>query len=410
MANDVLEQEIAEYNKTSSRPLMVIDERPICLKYGERELGQKLYDTIYYHPTLLSLHLSRLYSSLLASTKHLLQKKVVVTDLDNTLWTGLIGEGPVQHQHTRQQILKTLRQKGVVLAICSKNDPKSICWDGALLGEADFVASQINWENKPLNLKRIAARLNLDLSDFVFIDDRDDEIAMVNLALPQIHTLSANSDQTWEMLEWWAAALPDEGKTDRTRLYRERDARESYLTTEAVVDQDHLLGSLNLKLDIREASTRDVARLVELINRTHQFNTNQQHVTPQRVSAWIDSSQHRIVIAEATDRFGAMGLISAMIVEVGALDLQIHLWVLSCRVFGYGIETAMLNYLKRFAQALNRNRIRGHLVATFQNGPCQEVYLKHGFSWDGSTWAFEGAFSIPDPPWLSINGQDRQVA
>ncbi len=418
MLNDVLEKEIAKYNKTASRPLIVIDERPIHLKYGERELGQKLYDTLYYHPTLLSLRLARLYSNLLTGAKYLLQKKVVVTDLDNTLWTGLIGEGPVEHQHVRQEVLKTLRQKGIVLAICSKNDPKSIRWDGALLGEADFVASQINWENKPLNLKRIAARLNLDLSDFVFIDDRDDEIAMVNLALPQVHTLAANSDQTWEMLEWWAAALPDQGNTDRTRLYRERDARESYLTTEAVVDQDRLLCSLNLKLDIREASTRDLARLVELINRTHQFNTNQQHVTPQRVSAWIDSSQYRIVVGEATDRFGAMGLISAMIVEVGALELQIHLWVLSCRVFGYGIETAMLNHLKRFAQALNRNRIRGHLVATSQNGPCQEVYHKYGFSWDDSTWAFEGASIIPDPPWLSINGQepsgrldtDRQVA
>jgi HAD superfamily phosphatase (TIGR01681 family) len=241
LVNAVLDQQIAEYNQTASRPFLVIDERPVVLKYGERELGKRLYDAIYYHPTVLSAHLAKFYPSLLASAKYLLSKKVIVTDLDNTLWEGLVGEGPVQHQRHRQQVLKRLRQKGIVLAIASKNDQKCIHWYGAVLSEDDFVAMEINWENKALNIQRIAAKLNLDLRDFVFIDDRDEELEIVRRALPQVRVLSANSEWTWQMLEWWVAALPNQGSADRTQLYREREERESYLAARLTADQDQIL-------------------------------------------------------------------------------------------------------------------------------------------------------------------------
>jgi len=402
IANAALQQVIVEHNKFATRPLIAVDERPLASQYGEQALAKKLYDTNMFHPTVLSMHLAKLYVSLIAGVKYLAGKKVIVTDLDNTLWKGLIGEGPIEHEHARQQILKQLRRKGIVLAVASKNDPASVRWDGALLDGSDFVVTQINWENKALNLKRIATKLNLNLGDFVFVDDRDDELEMVRLALPEVHTLSAKSDRTWQMLEWWAASLPEQGKMDRTQLYRERAERQSYLAAEVIADQDRLLASLNLKLDIREATSSDVLRVVELVNRTHQFNTNPQHISAQQVVAWLGSPEHRIIVGEARDKFGAMGLISAMIVESGAAALNIHLWVLSCRVFGYGIETAMLNHLKHIARSLNRS-IQGPLVATAQNGPCREIYPKNGFSWDGSTWVFAGGSKVPNPSWLTVN-------
>src|SRR5579872_1792529 len=407
IVNGILEWKISEYNKTSSRPLILVDERPLVPRFGERTLGQKLHDAIHYHPTVLSLHLSKLYSNLLASAKYLIRKKVVVTDLDNTLWQGLIGEGLIEHHHGRQQVLQRLRQKGVILAIASKNVPTSIRWDGALLSNDDFAIAQVNWENKPLNLKRIAAKLNLDLADFVFIDDSDEELEMVKLALPQVQTLSATAERTWEMLGWWASALPDQSNTDRTQLYRERERRQSYLV-EAAVEQDRLLSSLNLSLTIREASSKDVPRVIELVNRTHQFNTNPQYLSPQMVSSWIGSPDHLILVGEAADKFGTMGLVSAMMVDVHETLLEINLWVLSCRVFGYGIETAMMNQLKRIAQAQNRTSIHARLLSNAQNGPCQKVYFENGFSWNGSIWV-AGESNIPNPSWLSVSADDTML-
>ena len=402
-----LEQVIAEYNKIASRPLIAVDEGPLASQYGEAALAKKLYDSNKFHPTALAMHLGKLYASLIAGVRYLSGKKVIVTDLDNTLWKGLIGEGPIEHQQARQQILKQLRRKGIVLAIASKNDAANIRWDGAALDASDFVVAQVNWDSKALNLKRIATNLNLSLGDFIFIDDRDDELELVRLALPEVYTLSAEADRSWQMLEWWAASLPDQDNTDRTQLYRERAERQSYLDAEVIADQDRLLASLNLKLDIREATSGDVTRVVELVNRTHQFNTNPQHLSAHQVVACLGSSERRIIVGEARDKFGAMGLISAMIIERGATSLEIHQWVLSCRVFGYGIETAMLNDLKQIARALNLN-LRGTLVATAQNGPCQDIYPRNGFVSENGGWVFAGGSKIPDPSWLTVNGHLRE--
>ena len=104
--------------------------------------------------------------------------------------------------------------------IASKNDPRSVRWDGALLSETDFVASQIHWEPKNISIKRIAVELNLNMKDFVFIDDRPDEREMVRLASPGVHCMDATADATWRMLEWWASALPEQSEENRTQPAR----------------------------------------------------------------------------------------------------------------------------------------------------------------------------------------------
>ncbi len=404
--NALLMPELAACRAIASRPITFIDEMELLAQYGEWDLGRKFYDSDTQHTTAMAEKLSGRYHDMICAAKFLLRKKVVVVDLDNTLWNGVIGEGDVEHDHSRQQILKRLRQKGVLLAIASKNDPRSVSWNGAVLSEADFVASQIHWEPKNLSIKRIAEELNLHLKDFVFIDDRPDEREMVRLAIPGIYCMDATNDATWRMLEWWASALPEQNEEDRTQLYQERKLRQSHLDEAAEKaekkDQQQLLSSLGLRLRIRPATQKDLPRAVELINRTNQFNTCGSRVNAQQVAAWSTSSQHRILVAEASDKFGAMGIISVMVLEKTGDALAVPVWVLSCRVFGFGMETALLNQVRLLARELGASLLRGPFVETPNNQPCRDVYAANGFSWNGSAWELPAPTPLQNPPWLSV--------
>jgi FkbH-like protein len=410
-ANTLLANRVADQNMVAPRPVVVIDELALVARHGELTLGKKFYDSEPQHPTVMALRLAEVYRDLVCAAKYLVGKKVVVADLDNTLWKGVIGEGSVEHDHRRQQVLKLLRQKGVLLAIASKNDPANVRWTGATLQDNDFVASQINWGPKATSIKRIAEELNLKLKDFVFLDDRPDEREMVHMAIPAVHCLDASADSTWQMLDWWAAALPEQTEGDRTQMYLERKLRQAHLDEVAEQeDQQQLLSSLGLRLEIRQASQKELARAAELINRTNQFNTCGSRVTTQQVAAWSASAQHQVLVAEAADKFGSMGIISAMVLEQLHDAVQIPVWVLSCRVFGYGIETAMLNQVRRNAQGLGTDTIRGIFVETPHNQPCRDVYQSNGFSWNGTVWERRGMDIAPDPAWLSVTVMDESSA
>lgn len=410
-ANALLERTLEELSRGTPHPVVLIDERPLLSAHGDFCLGRKFYDFGLQHPAILGKMIAPIYRDVIGAAGHLFGRKVIVTDLDHTLWAGIIGEGAVEHDRNRQKTLKLLQRRGILLAIASKNDPRNVKWDGGLLNAEDFVAAQINWDLKPGNLKRIAVELNLKLRDFVFIDDRPDEREMVRLAIPEVLTLDPASAQTWHLLEWWAASIPDQADGDRTQLYRERRERQKFIET--IVERESpgtLLASLDLRLKIRDANDGDLPRAVELINRTNQFNTRNSRTTSQEAAEWNKSGHHRIILAEAADKFGAMGIVSVMVVGLSAESLEILVWVLSCRVFGFGIETAMLNYIKRLAALLDRAPIIGRIIETPYNEPCRGVYRDNGFLWKEEGWQFEGGPSIADPAWLAVSFDDSKSA
>jgi len=405
--NALLAREIADRNAVAAKPVVLLDELPLAAHYGDLALSRKFYDSESVHPTELALRLSEIYGEIVMAAKLLLGRKVVVLDLDNTLWHGVIGEGAVENDHRRQKVLKLLRHKGILLAIASKNDPKNVHWTGATLNEKDFVAAQINWDPKHVNIKRIADDLNLKLKDFVFIDDRPDEREMVGISIPGILCLDATEEKTWKTLDWWAEALPEQNEGDRTQMYLERKARQTHLDEAAEKeDQQKLLASLGIRIDLYPAKQKDLARAAELINRTNQFNTCGSRVSSQQIAAWSDSSKHFILVAEATDKFGAMGIISVMVVEQVEDALLVPIWVLSCRVFGFGIESAMLRYVADLAQKLGVGLVRGMIVETPNNQPCREVYASNGFSATDSGWELTSATRPEVPAWLAVTSAD----
>ena len=225
---------LADINASSFHHMVLVDERAAVR--GLRDdltLGRMPYYSAAVHPAELSAEAAGTLAAYVAASARFVGKKVVVCDLDNTLWDGAIGEGSgVRHQRRRQRTLQRLKQKGVLLAISSKNDPANVRWDSSVLTADDFVAAEISWNPKPAGIQKIQEALNLKVKDFVFIDDRSDERAMATGELPTLTAVDPCLEETWATFDAWATLLGnDEG--DRTQLYRARAEREMALTGQA---------------------------------------------------------------------------------------------------------------------------------------------------------------------------------
>ena len=409
VVNPRLTNYVARRNAETFKHLHIIDENALRRTSSDLELGRLKFDSHAHHAGVMGAKLATIYRDLIYTHVHLITKKLVVCDLDNTIWEGEIGEGAVRHYLDRQRTLKTLRQKGVVLSVNSKNDPSKVHWRGCGLDEADFVAMQINWEPKVANMKRIQENLNLKYKDYVFIDDRADQREMVADAIPEIRVMDATSARTWELFRLWADLLEDQTETDRTQLYRERDQRESFVaaTEEVEADPATLYAKLGIKITIHAAVTADLKRVTELINRTNQFNLCGSRTTFHEVSQWHDDPATHILVVDGADKFGQMGQVSVMVVNSAETSTRIPIFVLSCRVFGYGIETALLNAVKRRFAGVGRSQPGPLLIGLYQetpaNEPCRQVYPTNGFTWDGAAWVYQGTDEPVDPSWLTIH-------
>jgi FkbH-like protein len=328
---------------------------------------------------------------------------MIICDLDNTLWEGSIGEGSVCHIESRQEILLALRKKGILLSVVSKNDARNVRWEGCRLAPDDFVGMQINWETKANNIRSIAKRLNLKEKDMIFIDDRADEREMVHQAIPEIRVLDACDQQTWLLLSCWAELLENETDTNRTRYYKEREEREKYVNSSmpdaAKEDPAEIFSKLKITVRMRPALETDFRRLAELINRTNQFNLCGTRTSLKEIKSWHGDNWGLFVV-EAADKFGPMGMVCAAVTCQRNGHLEIPVFVLSCRVFGYGIEKAFLNYLKSLSS--QSRPLIGFYKPTGYNELCKDFYLDNGFTMEGDQWVFEGVDIGIDPPWLQV--------
>ncbi|HET8705458.1 MAG TPA: HAD-IIIC family phosphatase, partial [Pseudomonadales bacterium] len=309
LANARLEDYVNRKNAEAFKHLFIVDEHAIISKFGELEAGAYFYHTAIQHPAVFGKVLAEHYVDVIYVNALLVKKKLVICDLDNTLWEGVIGEGAVSHYHDRQQVLKDLKVKGVVLAINSKNDPANVHWTGGTLSDDDFVYADINWEPKVNGMKRIQNELNLKMKDFVFVDDREDEREMTNMLYPEILCVDATDAKVWARFRMWRDALEDDLEMDRTLMYKQREQRKAFVKEESGSEEEKaaLFKSLELKLTITHAQPSDLKRVAELINRTNQFNLEGSRTSFKEVSEWHASPDYLILTGQTSDRFGDMG-------------------------------------------------------------------------------------------------------
>lgn len=304
-------------------------------------------------------------------------KKVIAIDLDNTLWQGVVGEGeeiiPDVGLQTR---LKMLRERGILLAALSKNNPEDVDWffadqpaEGCVLCGRDFVARRINWESKAENLLQIAAELNLGTDAFVFIDDNPAERLEMQSRLPEVEVAEFPSRVE--------AYFPERELTveDRTRTeeYRAEAARRELA---AKCNPEEFLKELQIRTDIHRLREDEVARVAQLSQKANQFNVCTNRYTEDELRRIAADDTSLIVTAHASDRFGDQGLIAYVIVKCG----EIIDWVMSCRAMGRGIEDRVEAAVEAELRARGVRELRARWQRTARNRPVEGLFERFGFS------------------------------
>ena len=349
-------------------------------------------------PTLL-LDLAREVSHQIASLRRA-PKKLLILDLDNTLWGGVIADDGMEAIELGdtsprgeafkafQKYILSLKDRGTLLAVCSKNDHAKAAaaftdHPESVLRLEDFVAFKANWEPKSENIRQMAAELNLGLDSFVFVDDNPAEIDIVRQFVPEVATLLLGPDpseyvaqlQDCRFFEPRQITVED---MEKTAAYQSEEKRRALFAT--VTDMGSYLQSLEMKAGIREFTPVDVQRLAQLINKSNQFNLTTRRRTEADLLALIGDPAHFGFSVRLKDRFGDHGLISIVIAKIAEETLEIDTWLMSCRVLKRQVEDEVLNELVRLARARNCTRLTGFYLRTAKNEMVRDFYRTMGFS------------------------------
>jgi FkbH-like protein len=331
------------------------------------------------------------------------QVKLVIFDLDDTLWRGVAAEQaditPDMFEGWPIGLMETacfLKSRGILLAICSRNDEARITalFDrvcGGRLTLADFAARRINWRPKHENIQDILDEVHLTAQSAVFVDDNPVERAAIQASIPQIRTLGAHPYYLRRILLW----APE---TQRPVITDESARRTGMIQAQTIRDRsgagmrrEDFLATLGLRMhitDINATDHRQFPRALELINKTNQFNSTGIRRTQQECAA-LFASGTVFHCFELQDRFSQYGLVGVAVVQ-GA---HISQFVMSCRVLGLGAETALLAHLAKNAAGA----ITADYTATELNGLAGDFLHRHGFVETGPIWQVETA-ALPAAP------------
>lgn len=327
--------------------------------------------------------------------------KCLVLDLDNTLWGGVIGddglEGIVLGQGSPmgeafvafQDHARELSRRGVILAVCSKNDEANALepfdrHPDMVLRRHDIASFVANWTDKAANIRTIAAELNIGLDSLVFVDDNPMERDLVRQELPMVAVPEVGDDPTH-----YARIVADAGYFEglsvteedlkRTSQYQGNKAREAQKAS--ATDLPAYLRGLEMQMVWKRFDRIGLQRIVQLINKSNQFNLTTRRYTEESVLAVMNDPEALGLQLRLLDRFGDNGVIAIVIGRLQPdYDLLIDTWLMSCRVLGRQVEPTTLNLIAQEARKLHARRLVGEYIPTKKNGMVKDHYAKLGFT------------------------------
>jgi len=325
--------------------------------------------------------------------------KVLAVDLDNTLWGGVIGEdllsgiriGPPGAEGEGylaiQQYIKELQQRGILLAVCSKNNREDAELpfkehEGMCLKLDDFVAFVANWRDKVTNLRMIAEDLSLGLDSFVFLDDNPMERALVRSRLPQVVVPECGSTPC-EMLAalrrglYFQSVFLTKEDMERRRGYQGNIARKALEQSAASLDD--FLAGLEMAAEHGPVDAKKLPRVAQLINKTNQFNLTTRRYTEEQVRAMAASPDWWCRWFRLADRFGDHGLIGVILARKGRPAWTVDTWLMSCRVLGRDMEKFMACVLLAAAHQHGATAVVGEYIPTAKNALVKDLYPQLGF-------------------------------
>jgi FkbH-like protein len=365
-------------------------------------------------------HVCRLIAALRGKSR-----KCLILDLDNTVWGGVIGDDGLEgivigqgdatgeaHLEVQRTAL-TLRDRGVVLAVSSKNTDEIARQPfrehpEMLLREEHIAVFQANWNDKATNIKAIADELSLGLDAMVFLDDNPAERGLVRQMLPQVAVPELPDDPALYARTLLAAgyfeAIAFSGEDRRRAEFYQNNARRVTLQKQAG-DVDAYLASLNMRMTLQPFDDTGRARIAQLINKSNQFNLTTRRYTEADVAAAQNDPDAFTLQVRLADGLGDNGMISVLICRREQDDWIIDTWLMSCRVLGRKVETAVLQELITQAAARGIRRLVGSYLPTEKNKLVEDHYAKLGFTLfdkpasGGTRWELrvDGAFIVTPP-------------
>ncbi len=333
-------------------------------------------------------------------------RKVLALDCDGVLWGGIVGEAGLAgvevggdgvglaFQDLQRQLL-LLRETGVVLVTCSKNNPDDAYEvferrPEMVLRREHLAAERVNWQDKATNLRELAEELDLGLDSFVFLDDNPVERDWVRQACPEVLVPDLPDEPADRVAfvrsaPWFVRMRTTEA--DRTRSESYRDQRHRRELQGSAASFDDFLASLEQQISIEPLHDGTLARATQLCQRTNQFNLTTRRYTAADLERLADDESHELYTLSVRDRFGDSGLTGFAILRLDGADAVVDTLLLSCRVLGRRVEDALLGFLADRARAGGASSLVGLYEPTAKNAQVADFYLRRGFAADG-----EGAF------------------
>ena len=379
----------------------ISDVETLAAQYGVRRWFDPRY---WYHakqPVSLDCllpyvrNLARIIAAIFGRTA-----KCLVLDLDNTLWGGVVGDDgidgiqigagtPIGEAHLDfQRYVLSLKRRGILLAVCSKNDEAVALRPflerpEMLLRREDFVAFKVNWRPKADNLCEIAAELDIGIDTLVFVDDNPAEREQIRLTLPQVRVVELTADPAdyaWLLDDTGAFEVTVVTKEDSERVAHYRTNAQRALVRESVSNYAEYLDALEQRAVIRPFEEPYLNRITQLINKTNQFNLTTERMTASAVEAAMRNPQMFTAYVRLADRFGDNGLISLLVARLLSGEAFIEQWLMSCRVLNRGVEMLLLNYVVSEMRPLKITVLRGVYKPSPRNGAVRQHYPSLGFT------------------------------
>ena len=343
--------------------------------------------------------------------------KCIVLDLDNTLWGGVLGEDgptgialgpqwPGSEFLDFQRELLDLQRQGILLALCSKNNEDEVLavlreHPHMLIRENSLAALRVNWEDKASNIRGLAQELNIGLEHMLLIDDSPHERAWVRQQIPELRVPEVPADPS--LYATWVGSLPSlvvlqqtAEDSRRTDQYRESRTREAYRASTGSVE-DFLRG-LGLRAEVALVNEGSMARVVQLLAKTNQFNLTTRRHDEATLRRRTGAGEWRVYTMRVADRFGDFGLTGIAIAAPGPAAWHIDSFLLSCRVIGKSVETALLARLAADAREAGASILTAEFIGSGRNQVAEPFLANHGFA-AGPDGRWQRALSVPGPDW-----------
>jgi len=335
--------------------------------------------------------------------------KCLILDLDNTVWGGIIGDDGINNIQIGklgigkafselQMWAKQLKERGILLAICSKNTEKNakepfVNHPDMILHLDDISIFIVNWENKVDNIKYIQSVLNIGFDSMVFIDDSSFERNMIRKMIPEITVPELPEDPVdyvpyLRSLNLFETVSYSDEDSDRTKKYQYETKRAKFKTNFSSIDD--YLKNLNMTAEVAEFDDYHIPRIAQLTQRSNQFNLRTKRYTEKDIDKIRKSKQYITRYFKLEDKFGEYGLIGIVILEkIDSDSVFIDILIVSCRVLKRGMEEFIFNKIVKLAASEGYNKIIGEYLPTPKNALVKDILKEFGFAKGEDKWILD---------------------